>query len=222
MLSEKKNRYYPTKVEEGQRYGDYEVVRRAPDLVTPLGQHRQRWYVACTREGCQTLGYSVEAGHRLYGGKVTMCLGCRRRNTQIQRLRESPGMQAAYSAWGRLRRSGEPMRVLWQDSFDVFLKDVGPSPEPYAALTRLDPSKPWGPGNAVWLPNLARVARELGISKQALDSRIRAAAGDPLRIAEALSKPKQPLGRHKVAEPAEPTAHQYLAACIAAGQRVTP
>ena len=59
-----------------------------------------------------------------------------------------------YHAWIHLKRKSE-ICESWRHSYENFLADAGRAhviPGKRVGLRRLDPSKPYGPGNVIWKP----------------------------------------------------------------------
>jgi len=104
----------------------------------------------------------------------------------------------------------------WSDSFDAFKADVSPSLRQELRLTRIDNSKPWGPGNWKWVtptkmveathgksifvketefPSLQAVAKAFGIGYSVLKDRINRQGLTP---EQAVSEPLAATSRKKI------------------------
>jgi hypothetical protein len=59
--------------------------------------------------------------------------------------------------WHAMKRRGEPVCAAWRDSYDAFIKDVGPRPRPNHVLSRRDKTAPFAPGNVEWAPKWANL-----------------------------------------------------------------
>lgn len=79
--------------------------------------------------------------YNLRTGQSTQCVRCARSTHRKTATR-------AHRAWVTMRKSGD-FAARWDD-FVAFESDMG-SPAVGERLHRPDPSRPWGPGNAVWM-----------------------------------------------------------------------
>jgi hypothetical protein len=96
-----------------------------------------RWLCRCK------CGRTVDfLGSHLRAGAPRSC-GCHRRPAGQTRTRE-------YQVWGRMVAGGDCC-ARWMRSFDVFLKDIGARPAGHKFF-RLDPRRPYGPKNCIWVP----------------------------------------------------------------------
>lgn len=99
-------------------------------------------------------------------GRTNSCGCLRRETTRAQRLKHGMIGTPEFAAWQHMiqrctnphverypRYGGRGIRVCkeWQESFEVFLKDVGPRPSPRHQLDRKDNDGHYEPGNARWV-----------------------------------------------------------------------
>lgn len=63
---------------------------------------------------------------------------------------KTPCCNPKHRGWPNYGGKGIRVCPQWMNSFEQFLKDVGPKPGPEYRLSRLDLSKDFTPGNVVW------------------------------------------------------------------------
>jgi len=112
----------------GQSFGKLTVER----LESTDPKQGARWFCRCACGGS-----TVAFGKYLRAGDITSC-GCNKSGNK---------RHPYYEAWHKMPRSGIVER--WRD-FRTFVADVAERPTPEHVLTRIDKSKPYGPGNVAW------------------------------------------------------------------------
>lgn len=143
----------------GQRAPDWsgQTVGRLTILhpAAPRAHHRTRKLCWCTQCACGK-PYIILA-ERLRPGRPLSC-GCLGRARQRASLRRHGFSRTpTYQAWIDAKRSGQIV-ARWGRSFATFLAALGPCP-PESRLTRPDPARRYGPGNAAWGPRRRRKPR---------------------------------------------------------------
>ncbi|MDO9707620.1 hypothetical protein [Paracraurococcus lichenis] len=122
---------------------------------------RRRW--VCT---CECGGTTEVREDRLKNGSTRSC-GCVRVSVARDRLTRHGGRSNGhatpeYWAWQSLLHRMDDVKVCrrWRagggKGFAAFLEDVGRRPTPDHRLTRPDPRRAFGPGNAVWATEVQR------------------------------------------------------------------
>jgi hypothetical protein len=138
----------------GQRFGRL-VVQHRVGVTSPV-----YWRCVCDCGGENT----VQRAH-LVTGNVTSC-GCYARERTSQRsIKHGKHHTAEYKSWQQMKdrclnpKSKDRVRYMdrgitvhpaWIESFEAFLADVGPRPEGYKSLDRIDNDKGYEPGNVRW------------------------------------------------------------------------
>ncbi len=151
----------------------------------------------CWRCKCLACG-SVKNyyGSNLCKGLSTQCQRCpakppKRRSDQRCR-------QPGYLSWKKMTKRGEVCK-RWL-SFETFIADMGEPTKGKRFLTRIDPTKPYKPGNCTWAAgatvrllkykgramSVSDWSRELGLSRQTLYDRLR-----KMSVHKALAKSSQ-------------------------------
>ena len=140
----------------GQRFGRLSVIGRVPS--PPAGNHRGHAYWLCRCECGRDV--SVRAD-RLRSGETSSC-GCLRIGQKtINGGRNSPEYEPWRSAkrrcfnpknehFDRYGGRGITMCPEWRDSFEAFLRDVGPRPSPRHSIDRINNDGNYEPGNVRW------------------------------------------------------------------------
>lgn len=140
----------------GKRFGRLVCIQRA-------GTYRKKatWLFQCDCGNQVTM-----PGTRVQAGVSTSC-GCARsigvdeRRAEKKELRSSP----EYKAWENAKQRcfnpknprfkdygarGITMSPEWRDSFEAFLRDVGPRPSPELSIDRVDNNGNYEKGNVEW------------------------------------------------------------------------
>lgn len=131
-------------------------------LAALLGQPRTlpeiTAYAACNRATSHRIVWAMHARGLLHVHHwVRNAAGHR---TEVFALQVSPfaapdapipslGRNAERETWHNLCNRNVTVVPEW-DNFDAFLRDMGPRPSRAHRIKRLDPSKPFGPGNCQW------------------------------------------------------------------------
>ena len=138
----------------GQRFGRL-VVQHRVGVTSPV-----RWRCVCDCGGETT----TQGGH-LKNGNTVSC-GCYIRELTSKRsIKHGTHGTAEYKSWQQMKDRclnpnsknrvnymdrGITVHPAWIDSFEAFFADVGPRPEGYKSLDRIDNDKGYEPGNVRW------------------------------------------------------------------------
>jgi len=149
----------------GERYGRLTVIGRADNPTTPI---HWRTVCVCGQE-------RIVRGGALRNGNTASCGCLRLDHVRAARLLHghSTGhtQSPEYQHFARLKgRCSRPEHVLCDEwagrgGFEAFLAAVGSMPAPGMRISRIDSSKPYGPGNAVWADRVRLCTRESGSKK---------------------------------------------------------
>jgi hypothetical protein len=154
------------KIRLGQRVCRWTVLGSGEPLLSRTGRMRTRWLCRCD---CGTEKLVLEQSLRLAlhsgtgGSRSCGCLLIERSMRHGHNRGRKPTSE--YMAWlGAKKRCENPrnpsfhryggrgigMCARWRDSFDVFLRDIGPKPDPAYSLDRVDPNGDYEPANCRW------------------------------------------------------------------------
>lgn len=143
----------------GRRFGRLIVLERAPNK-----SYTENSVWRCR---CECGNEAVVVGIKLTGDKTLSC-GCLRRERQASGdLNRSHGMSNSreFHAWAAaIQRCHNPKNLAysryggrgiavwpeWRNSFEAFLRDVGPAPTQRHSIDRIDGAKGYEPGNCRW------------------------------------------------------------------------
>jgi hypothetical protein len=148
-------------IRPGMRIGQLHVEHEGEPYEWRGRFSRRRWVCRCD------CGNLTEVREDRLKNHTTRSCGCVRTAVARDRLLRHGGRSGGrvapeYWAWQALLHRSEGMRVCrrWRagkgQGFAAFLEDVGPRPSPRHRLTRPDPSRAFGPGNACWQANVPR------------------------------------------------------------------
>ncbi len=162
-------------------------------VLAYAGVRNKRTYWTCKCLSCGSIADYQAANLR--SGRSTHCRDCSYKHRKRRKRRfHRPG----YYSWRRITTAGEACEA-WM-SFEQFLADMGEPPKGKRNVVRIDPAKPYQPGNCIWTTTtpqrlltydgrtmpLVEWARELGLSRQGLYLRLKA-----MPLGEALTRPVQ-------------------------------
>lgn len=201
---------------KGKRFHSLVVIDRC-NVKSPSG--KIQWICECDCGSC----LNVVTQHLVSGNTKTCGCGKVDRVRQLGKLNKKHGLTKSveYKIWiGMKGRCFNPkyenysnygargitVCERWRDSFELFIKDLGPRPSPVHSLDRIDPDGDYEPDNCRWataeeqannrrknrkhefngqLLTIPQIARINGIAVATLESRIRR---DGLSIEDAIAK----------------------------------
>jgi hypothetical protein len=168
-----------TDLSPGDRVHRWRILSIGPPATSPSGRARARWNCRCE---CGTeklvLDQSLRLALRRDAGGSRSC-GCLLLERSLQHghnraQRPTP----EYMSWlGAKKRCQNPKNdsfyryggrgieicAEWDDSFETFLRDMGPKPDPSYSLDRIDPNGHYEPGNCRWAPSGVQSRNRSGI-----------------------------------------------------------
>jgi hypothetical protein len=138
------------KIEPGQRVGRLIVVARLG--VDGRGRRRWRCKCDCGNEVVATAS-QIDGGNR----RIRSC-GCLSKEERRGRGHANPNYKhgmwqtAEYRIWSGIIRRGRRTGVCpeWRNSFETFLRDVGPRRSADMSLHRINKYQGYFPGNVRW------------------------------------------------------------------------
>jgi hypothetical protein len=150
----------------GRRVVRWTLLSEAEPATSKGGRQRRRWLCRCDCGSeklvlAQSLRFALRS--ETGGSRSCGCLATERslRHGHNRCCRPS----AEYTAWlaakkrcfnprnssyGHYGRRGISMCSRWARSFEAFLSDMGPKPDPSHSLDRIDPEGNYQPGNCRW------------------------------------------------------------------------
>ena len=162
----------------GQRFDRLLVIGEAE-----RNRHGQRCWLCC----CDCGALTTVTGCDLSTRKTTSC-GCRRRDRLVERTtthgqKTRSGPAPEYAIWTAMKgRCSDPTDPSfhnygargivvckeWEDSFAVFLKDMGRRPSKSLTLERINNDGPYSPTNCEWASRRAQ-ARNTRVTTMVTD-----------------------------------------------------
>lgn len=218
------------KIRPGDRFGLWTVVDAAGK---ENGRRSSRGgYLYLCRCDCGTRKTVV--GFRLRSGHSKSCGPCLAGTRNYKHGHSSSKRSAEYRVWSGIKwrcsknsfyvRRGITVCDRWKDSFEDFLADVGPRPDRFHSLDRIDNDRGYEPGNVRWATteeqafnrsntikltfqgktqSLFAWSREIGVSRATIKERLT----HGWSVEDALTRPVQKKSFSKS------KGWQYIAAC---------
>jgi hypothetical protein len=147
----------PADLYPGQEFNSWRVLGYAGRKLVGVKSFNHRHYWRCLCKKCHRPQEVWE--FHLVKGNSRQCRACANKQpkthgeTQSRTLRRRKN--PVYIAWLTLRKKRDPVCPEWLvveggEGFKAFAKSVGKKPSPDYQFRRIDPKKPWQPGNVYW------------------------------------------------------------------------